>query len=129
MIRRPPRSTLFPYTTLFRSDRQTAAENGVRILPSGQRKEGRGLDAVLSPAGQLICVGRFAMKIVAHVASLVSLVAIGAVVLALWSPAADGQSELRVSRAEGKLEAVVDAQGNLRVPSAYRAAYEFLGTW
>src|SRR3712207_7390910 len=23
MIRRPPRSTLFPYTTLFRSDRQT----------------------------------------------------------------------------------------------------------
>jgi hypothetical protein len=26
----------------------------VRILPSGQRKEGRSLDAVLSPAGQLI---------------------------------------------------------------------------
>src|SRR3712207_7892130 len=25
MIRRPPRSTLFPYTTLFRSDPQTAA--------------------------------------------------------------------------------------------------------
>src|SRR5689334_24550321 len=25
MIRRPPRSTLFPYTTLFRSFRQTAA--------------------------------------------------------------------------------------------------------
>src|SRR2546422_3339690 len=24
MIRRPPRSTLFPYTTLFRSDEQTA---------------------------------------------------------------------------------------------------------
>src|SRR5438552_14894964 len=24
MIRRPPRSTLFPYTTLFRSDRETA---------------------------------------------------------------------------------------------------------
>src|SRR3989449_7483460 len=24
MIRRPPRSTLFPYTTLFRSDRATA---------------------------------------------------------------------------------------------------------
>src|SRR2546425_7618065 len=24
MIRRPPRSTLFPYTTLFRSDRRTA---------------------------------------------------------------------------------------------------------
>src|SRR3712207_7255212 len=28
MIRRPPRSTLFPYTTLFRSDRVTAALRG-----------------------------------------------------------------------------------------------------
>src|SRR2546430_6788949 len=27
MIRRPPRSTLFPYTTLFRSDRQISAED------------------------------------------------------------------------------------------------------
>ena len=26
-------------------------------------------------------------------------------------------------------KAVVDAQGNLHVPSGYRAAYEFLGTW
>src|SRR3712207_8811928 len=28
MIRRPPRSTLFPYTTLFRSTRQDAARPG-----------------------------------------------------------------------------------------------------
>src|SRR2546422_2312457 len=28
MIRRPPRSTLFPYTTLFRSHRQAALEVG-----------------------------------------------------------------------------------------------------
>src|SRR5437879_10803489 len=27
MIRRPPRSTLFPYTTLFRSDLRIAVEN------------------------------------------------------------------------------------------------------
>src|SRR2546425_5081991 len=27
MIRRPPRSTLFPYTTLFRSSRATSCEN------------------------------------------------------------------------------------------------------
>src|SRR3712207_7186879 len=39
MIRRPPRSTLFPYTTLFRSGvlRQgrvhQVAEEGVRVLP------------------------------------------------------------------------------------------------
>src|SRR3989475_6568384 len=29
MIRRPPRSTLFPYTTLFRSHADTAHEGGV----------------------------------------------------------------------------------------------------
>src|SRR3712207_8930180 len=32
MIRRPPRSTLFPYTTLFRSD----VEEAERILASGE---------------------------------------------------------------------------------------------
>src|SRR3712207_6996350 len=36
MIRRPPRSTLFPYTTLFRSDRQGQPELGGR----GQLREG-----------------------------------------------------------------------------------------
>src|SRR5689334_23388603 len=45
MIRRPPRSTLFPYTTLFRSVPRTgqdariamqiAAEEGIPILPRG----------------------------------------------------------------------------------------------
>src|SRR3712207_6904027 len=32
MIRRPPRSTLFPYTTLFRSEELSARRNGVRAL-------------------------------------------------------------------------------------------------
>src|SRR5256885_12960165 len=31
MIRRPPRSTLFPYTTLFRS--ATQSEGGFRVVP------------------------------------------------------------------------------------------------
>src|SRR3712207_7395142 len=31
MIRRPPRSTLFPYTTLFRSRRQEEEHNGYRV--------------------------------------------------------------------------------------------------
>src|SRR3712207_7781149 len=31
MIRRPPRSTLFPYTTLFRSRRELAAAAGTRV--------------------------------------------------------------------------------------------------
>src|SRR5258706_10212369 len=30
MIRRPPRSTLFPYTTLFRSQAEDQAEDGIR---------------------------------------------------------------------------------------------------
>src|SRR3989454_10021869 len=34
MIRRPPRSTLFPYTTLFRSHRPTINEEGVAFIVS-----------------------------------------------------------------------------------------------
>src|SRR5256886_7629864 len=36
MIRRPPRSTLFPYTTLFRSPSPTAVEVGVAAALSSQ---------------------------------------------------------------------------------------------
>src|SRR3712207_6959030 len=32
MIRRPPRSTLFPYTTLFRSLRQAAVHGAVEVV-------------------------------------------------------------------------------------------------
>src|SRR2546430_4029556 len=35
MIRRPPRSTLFPYTTLFRSVRAVAFSPDGRLLASG----------------------------------------------------------------------------------------------
>jgi len=69
------------------------------------------------------------MKIVARVASLASLVAVAAIVLAIRSSIVDGQSDQRMSRAGGPLEAVVDAQGTLHVPSSYRADYEFLGAW
>jgi Cytochrome P460 len=69
------------------------------------------------------------MKIVARVASLASLVGIAAFSLALRSSVVDGESDVRMSRADEKPEAVVDAQGNLRVPSSYHADYEFLGTW
>src|SRR2546426_6703613 len=43
MIRRPPRSTLFPYTTLFRS-RPGADSRPVRGRPRGDRGNGRGGD-------------------------------------------------------------------------------------
>src|SRR5947209_13637033 len=36
MIRRPPRSTLFPYTTLFRSSEMDPAEAAKRLLDSGR---------------------------------------------------------------------------------------------
>src|SRR5690348_17689666 len=39
MIPRPPRSTLFPYTTLFRSRRAGGAVRGVRV--GGTRQEDR----------------------------------------------------------------------------------------
>src|SRR3712207_9273730 len=37
MIRRPPRSTLFPYTTLFRSPRRRRVRGGHLPLASAQR--------------------------------------------------------------------------------------------
>src|SRR2546430_4260620 len=36
MIRRPPRSTLFPYTTLFRSGRLNAVDDNVQRLKRAQ---------------------------------------------------------------------------------------------
>src|SRR5256885_9639371 len=43
MIRRPPRSTLFPYTTLFRSDGQAAhlRQEARRLHPPGIQHGGR----------------------------------------------------------------------------------------
>src|SRR5437868_11807611 len=35
MLRRPPRSTLFPYTTLFRSSRPCARQSSAACAPSG----------------------------------------------------------------------------------------------
>src|SRR2546422_5393828 len=47
MIRRPPRSTLFPYTTLFRSVRWPVRPGSVRA----PRERGRGGDHPLVEAG------------------------------------------------------------------------------
>src|SRR2546428_6398658 len=45
MIRRPPRSTLFPYTTLFRSDSLLANRAELLILPPGLDDVAIGQDA------------------------------------------------------------------------------------
>src|SRR3712207_7547868 len=48
MIRRPPRSTLFPYTTLFRSQ-----DHAREVRPVDLRlRPGRGLDAPAGPHGR-----------------------------------------------------------------------------
>src|SRR5258708_11001290 len=39
MIRRPPRSTLFPYTTLFRSE-GAPAQRAAHQVPAGRRRPG-----------------------------------------------------------------------------------------
>src|SRR2546430_13373247 len=41
MIRRPPRSTLFPYTTLFRSARRDRARPGAQAAPGVRRRADR----------------------------------------------------------------------------------------
>src|SRR3712207_7944020 len=40
MIRRPPRSTLFPYTTLFRSGMHAAGLSSVLVRAEGRHAEG-----------------------------------------------------------------------------------------
>src|SRR2546427_8445810 len=52
MIRRPPRSTLFPYTTLFRSDRAKPAEDLFAIQLRGKRFIQRLVHAALAGAEQ-----------------------------------------------------------------------------
>src|SRR5687767_15452088 len=44
MIRRPPRSTLFPYTTLFRSSRRDAASTQSAVLANRANRPARARD-------------------------------------------------------------------------------------
>src|SRR5256885_8527116 len=47
MIRRPPRSTLFPYTTLFRSAEQLGTQDQGQANAQDQHHQGRGLAELL----------------------------------------------------------------------------------
>src|SRR2546430_11765104 len=55
MIRRPPRSTLFPYTTLFRSDQPAAAHGHQHAAHS--RRLGQELQRDRAVAGRQLLVG------------------------------------------------------------------------
>src|SRR2546425_8537759 len=52
MIRRPPRSTLFPYTTLFRSVLEPCAQDPGPLLGTGESREGSGGRRAATPRGQ-----------------------------------------------------------------------------
>src|SRR3712207_7376727 len=54
MIRRPPRSTLFPYTTLFRSQRRQRAGTGTRRLAQRLQQQGGGIDLALRGIGLVV---------------------------------------------------------------------------
>src|SRR2546430_8230621 len=49
MIRRPPRSTLFPYTTLFRSPRRRAGDHRCSSDDSPQRQGSGNADGAVLP--------------------------------------------------------------------------------
>src|SRR3712207_8609725 len=49
MIRRPPRSTLFPYTTLFRSCSSSCVREGHPAKDSGKRPDSSGLPLCFCP--------------------------------------------------------------------------------
>src|SRR2546430_5345928 len=51
MIRRPPRSTLFPYTTLFRSRLADRAHRGTAAARGADRRPARRPPAAHGPAG------------------------------------------------------------------------------
>src|SRR3712207_7159598 len=51
MIRRPPRSTLFPYTTLFRSGLRDVHRHDVLARPGGDAGQRRGGAADAGPGG------------------------------------------------------------------------------
>src|SRR6202022_4928007 len=57
MIRRPPRSTLFPYTTLFRSPALTYLGAGAALLPedSWERRRSEEHTSELQSHSDLVC--------------------------------------------------------------------------
>src|SRR6201993_3051528 len=57
------------------------------------------------------------------------VIVVGLLSLFVVSVAAFGQTGITAATNDPKTEAVVDANGNLRVPADYRAAYQFLGSW
>src|SRR5256885_12322829 len=69
MIRRPPRSTLFPYTTLFRSA-------GMLMLPAVDDEDGRTTFRAVLISTQLLIVASLVLTVIAPIGPLYFLLAI-----------------------------------------------------
>src|SRR5690242_20746945 len=73
MIRRPPRSTLFPYTTLFRSERPVSWKTIPMALPRTERiRPERGSRAARSRGGSSPCRQRIRPRSEEHTSELQS---------------------------------------------------------
>src|SRR3712207_7688946 len=83
MIRRPPRSTLFPYTTLFRSERSRTTPGGDRRAPGG----------VPGPGPDHLLLGRL---------GLLAVAVTGGLRLALGVGALGGRSEEHTSELQSR---------------------------
>src|SRR5687767_15546555 len=73
MIRRPPRSTLFPYTTLFRSPARiavTGRQNSKKYLLSQQANAASARATLMSASSRAVCV---ALRSEEHTSELQSL--------------------------------------------------------
>src|SRR5687768_17848370 len=57
MIRRPPRSTLFPYTTLFRSEVRSQSGQVGELRQSRGEESGRGLRRIAGITSRAVFVG------------------------------------------------------------------------
>jgi hypothetical protein len=58
-----------------------------------------------------------------------TIIVVGLVSLVTVSAAVYGQLGEATATNGSRTEAIVDANGNLRVPADYRTAYQFLGSW
>src|SRR3712207_8719184 len=65
MIRRPPRSTLFPYTTLFRShDRRARTTRRVSVDSRGRQADSDSFTPEISADGRFVAFGSNASNLV-----------------------------------------------------------------
>src|SRR2546422_7274093 len=72
MIRRPPRSTLFPYTTLFRSDRQGDRAGALEVYAAFARRIAAEYDAEPAAETQALLAAVRARRSEEHTSELQS---------------------------------------------------------